>query len=95
MTHEDFFKKALKTVSEVTGIPELAILKSHARSHADARHVLVCALSSLMTDSEIGLYLNRTSQGVGFIRRSNRGSRMVDYNQKEVCKRLESVFFQS
>ena len=93
MTHEDYFKEAMRTVSEVTGVPELAILHSNIRSHADARHVLVCALTPIMTDAEIGSYLNRTSQGIGFIRRSNRGSRMVEYNLKEVCKRLESVFF--
>ena len=93
MTHEDYFKKALETVVHVTGVPELAILHSNIRSHADARHVLVCALSRIMTDAEIGAFLGRTSQGIGFIRRSTRSSRMVDYNLKEVCKRLESVFF--
>ena len=93
MTSEDYFKEALKTVVQVAGVPELAILHSNIRSHADARHVLVCALTSLMTDAEIGSFLGRTSQGIGFIRRSNRGSRMVEYNLKEVCKRLESVLF--
>lgn len=92
MTSEEFFKKALNTVSEVTGIPELAIIKSNVRRNADARYVLVCALYTIMTDAEIGSYLGRTSQGIGFIRRSTRSSRMVDYNLKEVCKRLESVF---
>ena len=95
MTSEEFFKKALNTVSEVTGIPELAIIKSNVRSHADARYVLVCALSPIMTDAEIGSYLCRTPQGIGFIRRSIRASRMVEYNRKEVCKRLESTFFHS
>ena len=93
MTNEDYFKKALETVVYVTGVPEMAILHSNIRSHADARYVLVCALTSLMTDAEIGSFLGRTPQGIGFIRRSNRGSRMVEYNLKEVCKRLESTFF--
>lgn len=93
MTHEDFFKEAVKLVTQVTGVPEVAILQSNIRRHADARYVLVCALSRIMTDAEIGTFLGRTSQGVGFIRRSNRSSQMVDFNLKEVCKRLESVFF--
>ena len=93
MTHEDFFKEAVKLVTQVTGVPEVAILQSNIRRHADARYVLVCALSRIMTDAEIGTFLGRTSQGIGFIRRSNRSSQMVDFNLKEVCKRLESVFF--
>ena len=93
MTHEDFFEEVLRTVSVVTGVPELAILHSNIRSHADARYVLVSALSRIMTDAEIGSFLSRTSQGIGFIRRSVRGSRMVDYNLKVVCKQLESALF--
>ena len=93
MTHEDFFKEALRTVSVVTGVPELAVLKSNIRRHSDARYVLVCSLSKTMTDAEIGSFLGRTPQGIGFIRRSMRGSRMVDHHLKEVCKRLESALF--
>ena len=93
MTHENYFNEAMAAVTQITGVPESAILHSNIRRHADARYVLVCALSRIMTDAEIGSYLNRTSQGIGFIRRSNRGSRMVEYNLKEVCKRLESVLF--
>lgn len=92
MTHEDFFKEALKTVAQVTGVPELAILHSNIRSHADARHVLVSALSRIMTDAEIGSFLSRTSQGIGFIRRTSRSSLLVERNLKEVRKQLESVF---
>lgn len=93
MTHEDFFKEAVKSVTQITGVPEVAILRSNIRRHADARYVLVCALSRIMTDAEIGAFLGRTSQGIGFIRRSTRSSLMVDFNLKEVRKRLESVFF--
>ena len=93
MTHENYINEAMAAVTQITGVPEAAILHSNIRRHADARYVLVCALSRIMTDAEIGSYLNRTSQGIGFIRRSNRGSRMVEYNLKEVCKRLESVLF--
>ena len=93
MTHENFFKEALAVVTQITGVPEAAILYSNIRRHADARYVLVCALSRIMTDAEIGAFLGRTSQGIGFIRRSTRSSCMVDFNLKEVRKRLESVFF--
>lgn len=93
MTNEDYFKEALRIVSAVTGVPEIAVLKSNIRRHADARYVLVCSLSHTMTDAEIGAFLSRTSQGIGFIRRSTRSSRMVDYNLKVVCKQLESVLF--
>lgn len=92
MTNEDFFNQALKTVSEVTGVPELAVMKSNIRRHADARYVLVCALSRTMTDAEIGAFLSRTSQGIGFIRRSTRSSPLVIWNLKAVCKRLESLY---
>lgn len=92
MTNEDFFNQALKAVAEVTGVPELAVIKSNIRRHADARYVLVCALSRTMTDAEIGGFLHRTSQGVGFIRRSDRHSPLVKWNLKEVCKRLESLY---
>ena len=93
MTHENFFNEALAAVTQITGVPEAAILHSNIRRHTDARYVLVCSLSKTMTDAEIGTFLGRTSQGVGFIRRSNRSSRMVDHHLKEVCKRLESALF--
>ena len=92
MTNEEFFNQALKAVAEVSGVPELAIIQSNIRRHADARYVLVCALSRTMTDAEIGTFLHRTSQGIGFIRRTDRHSPLVKCNLKAVCKQLESLY---
>lgn len=95
MKSEEVFKKALELVMNVTGVPELAILHSSRKRCSDARYILVIALSRMMSDTEIGEYLHRTSQGVGFIRRNGKRSEdlLIRNNLKEVCKRIESGFF--
>ena len=71
MRIEELYQDIIITVCDVTGIDEADILHSNREECADARYILVMALSKMMTDEEIGRVIHRTRQGVSYIR-SNR-----------------------
>lgn len=71
MRIEELYQDIIITVCNVTGIDEADILYSNREECADARYLLVMALSKMMTDEEIGRVIHRTRQGVSYIR-SNR-----------------------
>ena len=71
MRIEELYQDIIITVCNVTGIDEADILHSNREECADARYLLVMALSKMMTDEEIGRVIHRTRQGVSYIR-SNR-----------------------
>lgn len=71
MRIEELYQDIIIMVCDVTGIDEADILHSNREECADARYLLVMALSRMMTDEEIGRVIHRTRQGVSYIR-SNR-----------------------
>lgn len=54
MRIEELYQDIIITVCNVTGIDEADILHSNREECADARYLLVMALSKMMTDEEIG-----------------------------------------
>lgn len=68
MRIEELYQDIIIMVCNVTGIDEADILHSNREECADARYLLVMALSRMMTDEEIGRVIHRTRQGVSYIR---------------------------
>ena len=66
MRIEELYQDIIITVCDVTGIDEADILHSNREECADARYLLVMALSKMMTDEEIGRVIHRTRQGVSY-----------------------------
>lgn len=95
MIIEDLYKDVLKIVCDVTELDEADILSSNREECADARYLLVLALSKMLTDYEIGKIINRTRQGVSFIRSNSQKLRKwtVASNWKVISKRMESNYF--
>lgn len=90
MRIEELYQDVIITVCNVTGIDEADILHSNREECADARYLLVMALSKMMTDEEIGRVIHRTRQGVSYIR-SNRAKLskwIVASNQQVYCKQV-------
>lgn len=82
MKLEELYKDIIGVVCDVTGLVEADILASNREECADARYLLVMALSKMLTDHEIGRFINRTRQGVSFIR-SIKGSICVSQERGE------------
>ena len=61
-------KEAIGLVAQECGIDATQIINSYNRRAADARFVLIQVLSQYLNDSEIGVILRRTRQGICFIR---------------------------
>lgn len=61
-------KEAIGLVAQECGIDTTQIINSYNRRAADARFVLISVLSQYLNDSEIGIILKRTRQGICFIR---------------------------
>ena len=61
-------KEAIGLVAQECGIDTTQIINSSNRRAADARFVLISVLSQYLNDSEIGVILKRTRQGICFIR---------------------------
>lgn len=81
-----------------TDLPEVFILHSNLEECADARSVLVHALSRYLTDNQIATLIGRTRQGVNFIRSTfdtRRGKWTVESNWQAIRKYLASNSFQS
>lgn len=64
----ELYQKVVGVVITVTGINENDILHSNREECADARYLLVRALSDKLSDKETGALIGRTRQGVSFIR---------------------------
>ena len=61
-------KEAIGLVAQECDIEATQIINSSNRRAADARFVLISVLSQYLNDSEIGAILQRTRQGICFIR---------------------------
>lgn len=95
MRIEELYRDIVTVVCDVTGIDEADILHSNRETCADARYILVLALSRMMTDEEVGRLISRTRQGVSFIR-SNRvkmGKWSVASDWKVISKYIASKYF--
>lgn len=95
MRIEELYQDIIITVCNVTGIDEADILHSNREECADARYLLVMALSRMMTDEEIGRVIHRTRQGVSYIR-SNRAKLskwIVGSNWQVISKYIASKYF--
>lgn len=95
MRIEELYQDVIIMVCNVTGIDEADILHSNREECADARYLLVMALSKMMTDEEIGRVIHRTRQGVSFIR-SNRAKLskwIVASNWQVISKYIASKYF--
>lgn len=95
MRIEELYQDIIITVCNVTGIDEADILHSNREECADARYLLVMALSKMMTDEEIGRVIHRTRQGVSYIR-SNRAKLskwIVANNWQVISKYIASKYF--
>lgn len=68
MGKESLYREMLDVVCAVTGVNENDLLSSNREECADARFLLVLALSMRLTDLEICGLLRRTRQGISFIR---------------------------
>lgn len=97
MKIKELYTEILSMVCDVTGISHEEILKSNREECADARYLLVRALSRFLTDNEIGTLIKRTRQGVSFIRSNlNKINKWtVASNWKAISKLLESNYFTS
>ena len=96
MTQTALYRAILDEVHRLTELPEVFILHSNLEECADARSVLVHALSRFLTDSQIATLMGRTRQGVNFIRMgwSNRKDKWgVASIWKEMSKFLASNDF--
>ena len=96
MTQTALYRAILDEVHRLTELPEVFILHSNLEESADARSVLVHALSRYLTDSQIATLMGRTRQGVNFIRLgwSNRKDKWgVASIWKEMSKFLASNDF--
>ena len=96
MTQTALYRAILDEVHRLTELPEVFILHSNLEECADARSVLVHALSRYLTDSQIATLMGRTRQGVNFIRLgfdARRGKWGVASIWKEVSKFLASNDF--
>lgn len=89
MRIEELYQDIIITVCDVTGIDEADILHSNREECADARYLLVMALSKMMTDEEIGRVIHRTRQGVSYIR----SNRAVASNWQVISKYIASKYF--
>lgn len=80
---------------DIIGLVEADILASNREECADARYLLVLALSKMLTDHEIGRFINRTRQGVSFIRSNRQKLRKwtVASNWKVISKYIASNYF--
>lgn len=95
MKIEELYQDIIIMVCDVTGIDEADILHSNREECADARYLLVMALSRMMTDEEIGRVIHRTRQGVSYIR-SNRAKLskwIVASNWQAISKYIASKYF--
>ena len=92
MKLEELYKDIIGVVCDVTGLVEADILASNREECADARYLLVMALSKMLTDHEIGRFINRTRQGVSFIRSNRQKLRKwtVASNWKVISKYIAS-----
>lgn len=95
MKLEELYKDIIGVVCDVTGLVEADILASNREECADARYLLVMALSKMLTDHEIGRFINRTQQGVSFIRSNRQKLRKwtVASNWKVISKYIASNYF--
>lgn len=95
MKLEELYKDIIGVVCDVTGLVEADILSSNKEECADARYLLVLALSKMLTDHEIGRFINRTRQGVSFIRSNRQKLRKwtVAINWKVISKYIASNYF--
>lgn len=95
MKLEELYKDIIGVVCDVTGLVEADILASNREECADARYLLVLALSKMLTDHEIGRFINRTRQGVSFIRSNRQELRKwtVASNWKVISKHIASNYF--
>ncbi len=95
MKIEELYKEVVSKVCSVTEVSEADILSSNREECADARYLLVIALSKILTDHEISTVIGRTRQGVSFIR-SNKAKLKkwtVANDWKVISKWMESNYF--
>lgn len=72
MIVEELYKDIMNVVCETTGVSESDILHNNREECADARYLLVLALSKMLTDNEIGRFsigLDRAYRLSGLIKR--------------------------
>lgn len=95
MKKKEIYRDIVDMVVEVTGIEECEILKSNREECSDARYVLVLALSKIMSDCEIGKLINKSRQGVYFIKSNDAKLKKwsVASNWKAISKRIASNYF--
>lgn len=98
MKPAELYRPLLAEVVRLTELPEEQLLHSNLEECADARSILVHALSRYLTDTQIATLIGRTRQGVNFIRQgfdARRSKWSVESNWKAISKYLASNPFQS
>jgi len=98
MKPAELYRPLLAEVVRLTELPEEQLLHSNLEECADARSILVHALSRFLTDNQIATLIGRTRQGVNFIRQgfdARRSKWSVESNWKAISKYLASNDFQS
>ena len=98
MKPAELYRPLLAEVVRLTELPEEQLLHSNLEECADARSVLVYALSRYLTDTQIATLIGLTRQGVNFIRQgfdARRSKWSVESNWKAISKYLASNDFQS
>lgn len=95
MKKEELYRDISEMVCGVTGICYTDMIHCNREECADARYLLVLALSKILTDSEIGELIHRTRQGVSFIRfnKEKMGKWTVASNWKVISKYIASNYF--
>ena len=90
MKIKDLYQTVVGVVCNITEINEIDILHSNKEECADARFLLVKALSYKLTDNEIASLINRTRQGVNSIKNTTQklSKWSVASNWKAISKEL-------
>jgi hypothetical protein len=89
MKKDELFRYAIKELALLADATEEDILRGRDEEASDLRHVLVLVLGRVMTDTDLARRMERTRQGVNYIRRSGKQKWSVERNRQELGKKVE------
>lgn len=86
----EMYRRGVTAVCREAIVSEYELVGSNEERCADARYVLVLALSLYLTDTEIACMMGKTRQGINFLRNSRKTMResvkkVYDAVRKEIA----------